>query len=158
MQTSRQIVGPHLTAMDQCEAILRSVPQWFGIEEAVIRFASDTARLPTFAVQDGERLEAFLTLREHFPKAWEVHCIAVRADARRSGHGRRLMDHAEAWLVNRGAEILQVKTIAMTKDHAPYAETREFYLAMGFSPLEIFPELWAPHNPCLQLVKFIGRP
>jgi hypothetical protein len=32
-----------------------------------------------------------------------------------------------------------------------------FYYAMGFKPLEVFPELWAPHNPCLQLVKFIGR-
>lgn len=122
MQPSRQIVGPHLTAMDQCEAILRSVPQWFGIEDAVLRFASDTATLPTFAIQYGQRLEAFLTLLEHFPKAWEVHCIAVRGEARRSGNGKRLLEHAEAWLVSRGAEILQVKTIAMTKDHAPYAE------------------------------------
>src|SRR5512134_104788 len=157
MQTSRRIVGPKLDAKGQCEAILRSVPQWFGIEEALVRYVSDTAELPTFAIQSGERLEAFLTLREHFPKAWEVHCMAVRADARRQGHGRTLMAHAEDWLVNRGVDVLQVKTVALKKTPSPYDETREFYYAMGFAPLEIFPELWAPHNPCLQLVKFIGQ-
>lgn len=75
METSRRILGPDLDAKDQCEAILRSIPQWFGIEEALVRYVADTAVLPTFAVQAGEQLEAFLTLREHFPKAWEVHCI-----------------------------------------------------------------------------------
>jgi GNAT superfamily N-acetyltransferase len=152
-----RIVGPELDAKDECEAILKSVPAWFGIEEALARYVADTERLPTFAVQCGRELKGFLTLREHFPKAWEVHCMAVKADARRHGHGRALLRHAEAWLVERDVEVLQVKTIAMTKDHAPYAETREYYYSMGFTPLEIFPELWAPHNPCLQLVKFLRR-
>jgi len=157
MQTFPQIVGPDLDAKDQCEAILRSVPQWFGIEEALVHYVSDTAAMPTFAIPSGERLEAFVTLREHFPRAWEVHCMAVRADVRRKGHGRALMTHAENWLVQRGVDVLQVKTVAQKKTPSAYDETRPFYFAMGFTPLEIFPELWAPQNPCLQLVKFIGR-
>jgi len=156
MRTSPRIVGPDLDARDQCEAILRSIPQWFGIEEALVRYVSDTAVLPTFAVQCGERLDAFLSLREHFPKAWEVHCMAVRAEARRKGYGKALMTHAENWLVARGVDVLQVKTVAKKSTPSAYDETRPFYFAMGFSPLEIFPELWAPQNPCLQLVKFIG--
>jgi GNAT superfamily N-acetyltransferase len=157
MRTPGQIVGPALNAKDQCETILRTVPDWFGIEEALVRYAADTVALPTFAVQREERSDTFVSLREHFPSAWEIHCMAVRAGARRHGDGAALMQHAERWLAERGVEVLQVKTIAMTKDDAPYAETREFYYAMGFKPLEVFPELWAPHNPCLQLVKFIGR-
>ncbi len=157
MEPAPPIIGPELNASHECEAILRSLPAWFGIEEALVRYVADTARLPTFAVRREGRLEGFLTLREHFQKAWEIHCMAVMADARRHGHGRRLLQHAEAWLAARGVEVLQVKTIAMTKDHWPYAETREYYYAMGFTPLEIFPELWAPQNPCLQLVKFLGR-
>jgi GNAT superfamily N-acetyltransferase len=157
MQTSPRIVGPDLDARDQCEAILRSVPQWFGIEEALRRYVSDTAVLPTFAIHSGERLEAFLSLREHFPRAWEVHCMAVRADGRRRGFGKALVIHAEDWLVEKGADVLQVKTVAQKQTASPYDETRLFYFAMGFTPLEIFPELWAPQNPCLQLVKFIGR-
>lgn len=156
MQRARHIVGPVLDEKEQCEEILRSVPQWFGIEEALVRYVADTAELPTFAVRSGNRLEAFLSLRDHFPKAWEVHCMAVRADARRQGLGRALLAHAEAWLVNQGVEILQVKTVAQKTKPSPYDETRPFYTAMGFAPLEVFPGLWAPQNPCLQLVKFIG--
>jgi GNAT superfamily N-acetyltransferase len=157
MQTSPRIVGPDLDAKDQCEAVLRSVPQWFGIEEALIRYVADTALLPTFAIQADGRFEAFLTLRQHFPKAWEVHCMAVRAEARRKGYGKALMSHAEAWLTEQGVDVLQVKTVAQKEKPSPYDETRLFYRAMGFAPLEVFPDLWAPHNPCLLLLKFIGR-
>ena len=31
----------------------------------------------------------------------------------------------------------------------------EFYRSMGFAPLEVFPELWDPWNPCLTLVKIL---
>ena len=157
MQTTPRIIGPDLDAKDQCESILRSLPRWFGIEEALVRYVADSAVLPTFAIQSGGQLEAFLSLREHFPNAWEVHCMAVRADARRNGYGRTLMIHAEDWLVGRGVDFLQVKTVAQKETPSPYDETRPFYYAMGFTSLEIFPELWAPQNPCLQLVKFIGR-
>ena len=37
-----------------------------------------------------------------------------------------------------------------------YAETRRFYLAMGFEPLEEFPSLWGPANPALQLIKSLA--
>ena len=67
------------------------------------------------------------------------------------------MTHAEVWLVERGVDVLQVKTVAQKKNPAAYDETRPFYFAMGFTPLEVFPDLWAPQNPCLQLVTFIGR-
>ena len=34
-----------------------------------------------------------------------------------------------------------------------YAETRGFYAKIGYLPLEVFPELWGPRLPVLQLVK-----
>ena len=83
--------------------------------------------------------------------------MAVRADARRRGHGKALIVHAENWLAERGVDLLQVKTVAQKNAPSAYDETRPFYFAMGFAPVEVFPELWGPHNPCLQLVKFIGR-
>ena len=71
--------------------------------------------------------------------------------------GRALLAHVEGWLLDRGAAFLQVKTIAATCDDAAYAETREFYARTGFVPLEVFPELWSPRHPCLQLVKALRR-
>ena len=151
-----QIIGPNVQRGAECEALLRSLPRWFGIEEALLMYARDSATKPTFALLDASRLVAFLTLHEHFATAWEIHCIAVSADARGKGHGSRLLAHAEAWLADRGVVFLQVKTIAATSPSAEYAETRKFYEARGFTPIQIFPELWAPRNPALQCIKVLS--
>jgi GNAT superfamily N-acetyltransferase len=151
-----EIIGPKLDRADDCEAVLRSLPMWFGIERALLMYARDSATMTTFALSEGPRLVGFLTLREHFPDAWEIHCIAVRADARGQGHGSRLLAHAEAWLKGRGVQFLQVKTVAATSPSKEYGETREFYRRRGFTPIEVFPTLWDPHNPALQSIKVLN--
>jgi GNAT superfamily N-acetyltransferase len=150
-----ELLGPQLRLESQCEAVLRSLPQWFGIEEALRMYVADTGRLPTFAFSESGAVVAFLSLMQHFPESWEIHCVAVHSDARNRGHGSALLKHAEQWLVGQGVRYLQVKTVAHTSKSAAYAETREFYLARGFAPLEIFPLLWAPQNPALQLIKVL---
>jgi GNAT superfamily N-acetyltransferase len=150
-----ELLGPQLQLESQCEAVLRSLPQWFGIEEALRMYVADTARLPTFAFSENGAVVAFLSLMQHFPGSWEIHCVAVHSNARNRGHGTALLKHAEQWLLGQGVKYLQVKTVAHTSKSAAYAETREFYLAKGFTPLEIFPLLWAPQNPALQLIKVL---
>lgn len=147
------IEGPNLDRQNECEAILRSLPDWFGIEEALQKYALDSASLPTFGVSDADRLHGFVSLRQHFADSWEVHCIAVHSDSRRSGLGRKLLAHSEGWLVAQGARLLQVKTIAESHPSAAYAQTRRFYQSQGFFPLEAHPTLWGPANPVLQMVK-----
>jgi len=149
------IIGPDLHRARDCEAILRTLPMWFGIEHALLMYARDSAVMPTFALSEGSLLIGFLTLREHFPDAWDIHCVAVRADARGHGHGSRLLAHAEAWLLKRGVRFLQVKTVAATSSSEEYAETREFYRRRGFTPIEVFPTLWDAHNPALQSIKVL---
>ena len=150
-----RIVGPELEIRAQSEEILRSLPQWFGIEQSLLEYAEATRRLPTFAVMDEQAAVGFVSLAEHFSESWEVHCMAVHASHRGQGHGRILLEHAEVWLKSRGARILQVKTIAADYDDPAYAQTRGFYVRMGFVPLQVFPELWEPHNPCLQMIKVL---
>ena len=150
-----KIIGPTLQDRPGCEAVLRSLPMWFGIEEALVMYADDTLRLPTFAALDGERLVGFVSLTEHFARAWEIHCIAVHASSRNAGVGRALVAHVEAWLGAKGVAFLQVKTVAATSSSEAYALTRGFYARLGFEPLEVFPLLWAPQNPCLQLIKVL---
>ena len=150
-----EIIGPDLDRALECEAVLRSLPRWFGIEHALMMYARDSAVMPTFALSDGTHLAGFLTLREHFPEAWDIHCIAVRANARGQGHGSRLLARAEAWLLERGVRFLQVKTVAATSPSREYAETREFYRRRGFTPIEVFPTLWDAHHPALQSIKVL---
>ena len=151
------ILGPTLDAAPLCEAVLRSLPSWFGIEEALQMYARDSALLPGFAIaEDHAQIVGFISLKQHFPASWDVHCLAVHADARNQGRGRPLLAHAERWLVDRGARWLQVKTIAALNPDAGYAQTRAFYERLGFDSLEVFPDLWSPRNPCLQMIKRLG--
>jgi GNAT superfamily N-acetyltransferase len=148
-----KFIGPSVHAEAQCEQVLRSLPLWFGIEEALLEYAQATTQLPTFAAVESEQVVGFVSLRQHFLKSWELHCIAVHADARCKGLGRAMHTHAEQWLAAQGAQLLQVKTLAASHPSPEYAQTRVFYERMGYVPLEVFPELWAPHLPVLQLVK-----
>ncbi|MEN6523457.1 MAG: N-acetyltransferase, partial [Anaerolineaceae bacterium] len=45
------------------------------------------------------------------------------------------------------------KTLDASRCCEEYDRTRAFYEAMGFRPLEVFPELWDKDNPCLLMVK-----
>ena len=150
-----KIIGPTLKREQEVEAILRSLPRWFGIEEALTRYVADSAVKPTFAAEIENELAGFVSLTRHFPESWEVHCIAVMAHHRNAGVGSALLDHAERFAQSEGARFLQVKTVAQTSPSTAYAETRKFYEAKGFNPVEIFPELWNPRNPALQLIKVI---
>ncbi len=148
-----RLVGPVAGREAELEAVLRTLPRWFGVEASLLDYARDTSRFPTLVAEGDAGVQGFLTLRPHFDRAWEVHCMAVRATARGGGIGTALLAHAEAFARARGVRFLQVKTIAPAHPSPEYAETRAFYAVRGFEPLEVFPALWGPANPCLQLVK-----
>jgi GNAT superfamily N-acetyltransferase len=151
-----RVDGPVSSVGPACEAVLRSLPDWFGIEESLLEYVADTERLPTFVTTESERVVGFATLRRHFEQSWELHCIAIAADHRGRGLGRALLGACEPWLIERGARFLLVKIIAATSMDPNYAQTRVFYERLGFVPLEVFPTLWSPRNPCLQMVKCLA--
>ena len=145
--------GPVSGVQTACERVLRTLPRWFGIEESLLEYASNTAHLPTMVAKDGETIIGFLSLQRHFQDSWEVNCIAVDLAYRGRGVGRELHRRAEAWLAQQGGRYIQVKTLAPAHPSREYAETRKFYEALGYTRLEVFGELWGPNLPVLQLVK-----
>ncbi len=150
------ITGPLLGQSAFCESVLRALPDWFGIEEAIQHYVREIEALPTLlAVREGSVL-GFLTLKHHSPWATELYVMGVLPQVHRQGIGRALLVHAEAELRRQGVEYLQVKTLAPAHPDPGYARTRAFYAAQGFRPLEVFPTLWDAENPCLLLIKFLG--
>lgn len=148
------IIGPVLDRSADCEPILRALPDWFGIEEAIVDYVSEIDHLPTFlAVDPEQQAVGFLSLKQHSPYAAEVYVMGVRLEAHHQGLGRALMAAAEAYLRGLDVEYLQVKTLAPSHPDTHYARTRLFYEAMGFRPLEVLPKLWDEWNPCLLMVK-----
>ena len=132
-------------------AVLRDLPDWFGIEAATEAYIRDVASLTTLAARDGS---GFLALKKHGPRAAEIYVMGVLRAHHRRGIGRALVAAAEAWCRASGIELLQVKTLGPSHDSEAYARTRRFYEALGFTPLEELDGLW-PDQPALLLVKRI---
>lgn len=153
---SYTIEGPSLKQAALCEPILRSLPAWFGIEEAILQYLADIDRLPTFLAMNGSQALGFLTVKQHFPESAEILVMGCLPDQHRGGIGRALIDRAETWLSSQGVAYLQVKTLSPTHRDKGYADTRAFYRALGFQPLEEFKKLWDEANPCLLMIKKIG--
>jgi GNAT superfamily N-acetyltransferase len=147
------IQGPVLGKASVCVPILRSLPAWFGIEEAIVRYATEIDRLSTFLAHDAGRVAGFLSLKRHSPYAAEVYVMGILPEMHRKGIGRALVQQAQQWLAGQGVEYLQVKTLGPSHSDPNYAKTRAFYTAMGFRPLEELGQIWNDQNPCLIMVK-----
>ncbi len=145
--------GPFLGQAAISVPILRALPEWFGLEAAILRYEQEIDTLPTFLAKSGGRALGFLSLKQHNPYSAEVYVMAVHPNAHRRVMGRALMEAAEAHARGLGIEYMQVKTLGPSRPDEGYARTRAFYEALGFRPLEEFEKIWDENNPCLVMVK-----
>lgn len=137
-----------------CEDILRSLPGWFGIEEAIVQYCRDIKTMDTYVAEIEGRIVGFVTLHQHNMYTAEIHVIAVRESYHRRGIGRSLVKHVEQSLRSESVEYLEVKTLGPSKPSAKYDHTRNFYTAVGFRPIEET-NLWGEANPCLIMIKHL---
>lgn len=135
-----------------CEAVLRDVPDWFGIEESLLNYVREAGELPTWVAEADGETAGFITVRRHWARSAEIHCMAVKRRFHRRGVGRAMVGFVERWCAGEGVEFLQVKTMGPSRPCGFYAQTTAFYEAVGFVRLEEFKGLWGK-LPALQLVK-----
>ncbi len=148
ISVAREPADPAIT-----ESLLRSLPGWFGIEEAIVEYVDAAARLATWVARDAaDAPVGVLLVARHFPAAAEVYLMAVDPAHHRAGIGRALMAAVEDDLAADGVRLLQVKTLGPSRPDPHYARTRLFYEACGFRPLEELHGLWGD-NPCLVMVR-----
>jgi len=149
------IHGPLLGQASVCEPILRALPQWFGMEAALRHYVAEIEALPTLLAAVGGRFVGFLSLKQHYVSAAEIYVMGIEPAFRRQGIGRALLQQAEAHLQRQGIEYLQVKTLSDSRADPNYAQTRAFYHAVGFTPLEEIIAIWGEQNPCLIMIKYL---
>jgi XTP/dITP diphosphohydrolase len=138
--------------------ILATLPDWFALPEANVRFEQEARDLPMLVARSGGETIGFATWRQHFPASAELHLIALKPGHHRHGIGARLITALESFLRPTATRILTVKTLAPEAGDLHYARTHRFYAAQGFLPVEMFPTLWDPENPCLLLAKTLSLP
>jgi GNAT superfamily N-acetyltransferase len=137
------------------EAILRDLPDWFGIEEATLGYIAKAGRLPMLVARAEGQTVGFVCLEQATPAAIDVHVIGVLRAWHRQGVGHALIDAAAASARAQGAALLTVKTLSSRHPDPGYAATRRFYEAEGFLPVAELPEHWGPDNPCLLMARVL---
>lgn len=136
-----------------CEKILRSLPQWFGIESAILDYIKDVEKMPMLVAKSESESVGFLSLNLHNKYTAEIHVMGVLPQFHRKKIGKQLVEAAEDYLCNKGYKYLSVKTLSESRPNEEYDRTRNFYYGVGFLPVEEFKTLWGEHNPCLLLIK-----
>jgi ribosomal protein S18 acetylase RimI-like enzyme len=136
-----------------CEKILRSLPEWFGIESAIVEYSKDVQRMPMLVAKLETEVVGFLSLKTHNKYTAEIHVMGVLPEFHRQKAGRDLVSAAERYLSKRGYRYLTVKTLSESRPNEEYDRTCNFYYSVGFIPVEEFKTLWSEHNPCLLLIK-----
>lgn len=159
---------------DVAHDILAELPEWFGLEKYTSEYVEAADSYTNYVAASADKVLArfrppsdgepelklpdalgILLLRQRFPTSAEVHLLAVRRAHHRAGIGRTLLGQVEADLRARGVRLLSVKTLGPSRpDPDGYDQTRAFYEACGFLPVEEFPDLW-PNDPCLLMVKVL---
>ena len=137
-----------------CENILRGLPDWFGLEEALVNYIRDIQSMQTWILSPADEVSGFLTLNRHNVHSAEIHVMAVARSYHGRGYGRQLVEFAEQILRNEHIEFLEVKTLSPSQPDPHYERTRGFYEHMGFKPLEEN-LLWGKANPCLIMIKHL---
>ncbi len=147
------VSGPYINKGKECSLILRALPDWFGIEEAILKYSTELDTLPTWLAHHENQLIGFLGIKQHNSFSAEVYVMGILKEWHHKGLGRALLARAQEWLKEKHVEYLQVKTLAPSREDEHYAITRVFYESMGFRPLEEIKQIWDESNPCLIMVK-----
>jgi GNAT superfamily N-acetyltransferase len=138
-----------------CDLVLRALPNWFGIESAIIDYVKDVKDMPFLSAFISGEPVGFIALKDHNRYTAEVHVMGILPGHHRQGIGRKLILWCEDYCVARGREFLTVKTLDEAHPSQSYAKTRRFYLSAGFRPLEVITQLWGEDCPCLLMAKSI---
>ncbi|MDD3145708.1 MAG: GNAT family N-acetyltransferase [Candidatus Riflebacteria bacterium] len=149
------IVGPLLNSGNECEKILRRLPEWFGDEQTMIDYGIEINSLPTFIINMHNQPCGFISLKIHFKEAAELYVLGILPEYHHQGLGHAAIEAVTEYCRNQGIEYLQIKTVGPSTSWAAYENTRRFYISIGFKPLEEFHGLWGPDCPCLQMIKKI---
>ena len=141
-----------------CQTILRSLPDWFAVEESIVDYTAKVCNMPFFIVVENTNPIGFVAVKIHSQFSAEVCVMGVIKEYHNQGIGTMLIEGVEKFCVTNGFKYLTVKTLDGSAVYEPYERTRKFYSKLGFIPLEVFPLYWDEANPCLFLAKYLECP
>ncbi|NJE47482.1 N-acetyltransferase [Thermococcus sp. GR7] len=134
-----------------CLQIAKGLPEWFN-EAGLKAMERDLQRETTFVAVEKDQVLGFITVKPLNEKALEILWMAVKREKREKGIGSELLAFIEGWALEKGFEVLVVKTSG-DLFHKPYDETRKFYEKRGFVRVALIDPYHEWGEPALIYVK-----
>jgi len=160
--TTVTVVIRQLTLSDgeACDGIVATLPYHFGNEEGRRECAGAVRSQRGLVAEDDGEVVGFVTLAPRFDECVEITWMAVRADRRRMGVGRALLDRVATDIRSEGRRFLLALTVSPSDgaDEIPdgYQATRAFYETNGFILARDFPGYWESDTPVLMVRPLSG--
>jgi N-acetylglutamate synthase-like GNAT family acetyltransferase len=119
-----------------CDAVLASLPYFFGNPVGIEACAAAVRTQRGWVADDDGMIIGFVTIEASTSQAAEITWLAVHAEHRRGGIGRRLVERVVDVLTREGVEMLCVMTLGPSVPEPGVADsyegTRTFYRRVGF--------------------------
>lgn len=135
-----------------CKKVLCSLPDWFGLPEAIDEYVEKSSEMPFWALFDNENAIGFVAIKKTSEDTAEIYVMGILEAYHHKGFGKMLFSSCYEWCGQNDFSFLQVKTLDKSHPDTHYANTRNFYKAMGFTEVECVPEIWGKDNPCLIMI------
>jgi ribosomal protein S18 acetylase RimI-like enzyme len=148
-------INDNVKKAEYTDVILRKLPDWFGIEEAIVEYVSTVHKYPYWAAFDNGNCIGFFSGEIHYNRTGEIYVCAIDPEYHGKGIGTLLYKETEKYFIENGCEYVIVKTLSEENPDVNYAKTRDFYKKMGFKELITLAEMWDEWNPCLIMIKNI---
>ncbi|MGC9367330.1 MAG: GNAT family N-acetyltransferase [bacterium] len=136
-----------------CEQILRSLPQWFGIEKAILHYIEDVKTLPFFKISIYGKTIGFCAIKVNYGVNADLYVLGIFKEFHGKGIGKRLIGTINEYCKQLNIPYMSVKTLSEKHPDKNYWKTRKFYEKCGFKPFEEFTDLWGEHSPCLYMIR-----
>ena len=136
-------------------SILKRLPEWFGIPEAIEEYVNNVSSYYYLAAFDKEVCIGFISGIIHYGRTGEIYVCGVIPEYQNRGIGKALVKEEDKYFKKNGCKYVIVKTLSDIVDNKAYEKTRGFYKRVGFEELVTLREIWSEENPCLIMIKEI---
>ena len=140
-----------------CEEILRSLPKWFGIEEAILEYVDKMKDLLFVTAMLYGKIIGFRVVLINYGINADLYVLGIFEEFHGRGIGTRMVEFINSYCKRTGIPYMTVKTLSERHPDVNYQKTRMFYEKCGFFAFEEFPALWGKTNPYLYMLKEVEK-
>ena len=107
-------------AAELCRVITANLPEYFGIEESNEQYYAGVKTCTNFAVKLASNYIGLISINFLYPNNANIYWLGVIKDYQKQGIGKKLIQVATDFVLNKNAQTITVETLAATENDQNY--------------------------------------